>query len=291
MGNMNTMSKKLTIEEINLKLTDRGITVIGEYKSNATPVKVQCSQGHIWEPRIGNLISRKDGCPHCSRHSSVFTWTTESINDKLKSRGITLISEYSGKVKDKGTFVCTNNHEWVTSVNSVLNGRGCKKCHGKTIPLTLEIIKERYSKFGYSVDGVYTGHGCNLTFTCSKGHVWKGNSGNTRCSSCAKYGFDINRKAYGYILQFDGFIKYGISNSIESRLYRHKIHNPKHEVLVKYEFDSGADAKNWENTIKTEFGGRYVDKTLCPDGWTETLPNDLIPQVIEKYVYFSCRKF
>jgi hypothetical protein len=61
MGNMNTMSKKLTIEEINLKLTDRGITVIGEYKSNATPVKVQCSQGHIWEPRIGNLISRKDG--------------------------------------------------------------------------------------------------------------------------------------------------------------------------------------------------------------------------------------
>lgn len=285
------MSKKLTIDELNDKLSDRGIKVIGEYKSRSTPVEVQCLNGHVWTPRLGNLLSRGDKCPLCSRHSSTVAWTTNSINDYLKSRSIALISEYTGKVKNIGTFKCANEHVWNTSVTSVLSGRGCKQCYSKTIPLTLEIIQERYKSLGYQVSGTYTGHGCKLTFTCRQGHTWIGNSGNTRCSSCAKYGFSVGKKAYGYILVFDNFIKYGISNSIESRLYKHKKYNPPHEVVALYEFDNGQDAKIWEKEIKIIFGGRYVDKNSCPDGWTETLPIDMLEKIIEKFGGFSCRKF
>jgi hypothetical protein len=276
------MSKKLSIEEINQRLEDKGITVVGEYKSNACPTEVECAYGHSWSPSIANLLSRKDGCPHCAGHSSVVTWTTETINEKIHARGITMVTEYTGKVADKGTFICSQSHTWITTINSILRGRGCKQCHGKTMPLSLEIIQQRYSAFGYTVTGDYTGHGCRLTFTCSNGHTWIGNSGNTRCSSCAKYGFNTDRLAFGYILQFDGFIKYGISNSIQSRLYRHRISNPTHSVVALFEFSTGEAAKQWETLIKTDLGGKYADKQACPDGWTETLPNHLLEQVIEK---------
>lgn len=283
------MSKKLTITELNQRLSDRGIEIIGEYKSRKTPTDVRCLNGHVWSPAINNLLNRKDGCPLCSGHSSHKEWTTSSINDNLKSRGITMTTEYTGKVKNRGSFKCEYDHSWTTTVTSVLRGRGCKICYGKTIPLTLEVIQERYEKFGYTVSGTFTGHGCKLTFNCSAGHTWIGNSGNTRCSSCAKYGFSDERKAHGYIIEFENFIKYGISNSIDSRLCKHRKTNPPHKVVAIFEFVSGTDARRWENAIKSELGGRYVDKNSCPDGWTETLPIVCLQEIIEKYDDFVHR--
>ena len=85
------------------------------------------------------------------------------------------------------------------------------------------------------------------------------------------------------MIKFDTFIKYGISNSIESRLYRHRLHNPPHEVVVIYKFSNGEKARLWENNIKDAMGGNYVKKDKCPDGWTETLPIFLLEIIIEKY--------
>lgn len=276
------MSKKLTVSEINSRLKERGIIVIGEYKSNNTPVAVQCENGHTWNPTVANLLFRQDGCPHCSRHSSVFQWNKELINQHLHSRKIELISEYPGKANRRGTFMCAEGHIWTTTISSVLNGKGCINCYGKTMPLSLEIIQQRYHSLGYTVSGAFTGHGCKLTFTCPNNHTWIGNSANTRCSSCADYGFNLERPSFGYILKFANFIKYGISNSIASRLSKHRSHNPPHSVVAVFKFCTGTEAKSWEKSIKSEFGGKFVDKFQCPDGWTETLSLKMLDAVIEK---------
>ena len=145
------MTKKLTISEINNRLLPTGIQAVGEYVSSTKSTTLKCGNGHIWKTRVANLLNRGDGCPHCSGHSAVKRWTTFLINEHLSSRGIKLISNYSGKVKDKGTFMCDVGHQWETSVTSVLCGSGCKLCYGKNIPLTLDQIQDRYKDLGLSL--------------------------------------------------------------------------------------------------------------------------------------------
>ena len=277
------MAKKLTVNEINTRLEPKGIKVIGDYVSSSVSTLLECSAGHQWKTRVANLINRGDGCPRCSGHNHTKIWTTQSINEQLSERCIRLTTEYPGKVAEKGSFICQNGHTWNATINSVLAGRGCKTCYGKTMPLTTEEIKKRYKKLGYTVTGEYKNYDSILRFTCSNGHTWDTKVGNTRCSSCASYGFSLDRPAHGYLLKFDTFVKYGISNSIESRLYRHKKHNPPHEVILLLDFVNGKEAKLWENSIKINLGGSYVSKTECPDGFTETLPISLLPALIQKY--------
>lgn len=285
------MTKKLTINEINDRLMPKGIKVTGEYISSSISTLLECSNGHQWKTRVANLLNRNDGCPLCSKHNHTKKWTTESINVFLSKRKIKLISDYLGKVAKKGKFICEGGHIWETTVASVLFGKGCKSCYGKNVPLDIKIIQDRYKKLGYEVTGEYVNYSSVLNFTCSNGHTWNSKVGNTRCSSCATYGFKTNRPSFGYILKFDTFIKYGISNSIESRLYRHRLHNPPHEVVVIYKFSNGEKARLWENNIKDAMGGNYVKKDKCPDGWTETLPISLLEIIIEKYNDTAFHKF
>lgn len=285
------MTKKLTINEINNKLTTKGIKVIGEYISSSVSTLLECSAGHQWKTRVANLLHRGDGCPICSEHNHTKKWNTDSINKNISDRGIKLVSEYPGKVGKKGSFVCDKGHTWETTIASVLAGSGCKICYGKNIPLNMKEIQHRYEKLGYTVTGEYQNYDSVLKFSCSNGHTWDAKVGNTRCSSCAKYGFKLNRPSYGYLLKFDSFIKYGISNSIESRLYRHRLKNPPHSVEMLCKFENGEGAKLWENEIKSSMGGNYVGRDKCPDGWTETLPVECLQIIIEKYGDSFPRKF
>lgn len=281
------MPKKLTIEEINTRLKSKNIKIVGEYISSTVSTTLECNLGHQWSTRVANVLNRNDGCPKCSGHSSSKQWTTEMINQHLSDRKIKLMAEYTGKVKDKGIFTCSNNHTWTTTIASVLAGRGCKLCYGKNLPLDLPTIQKRVEKLKYTVVEKNTGDTSLLTFTCSEGHTWDAKYYKSKCSSCAAYGFDLKKPAVGYILKFPSFIKYGITNNLDSRLYRHKIHNPEHEIVFTLNFKTGLEAKLWEETIKINFGQKFVDKTQCPDGWTETLDcfklNDIIKKSLDDF--------
>lgn len=277
------MTKKLTSTEINNRLSSKGIKIIGEYISSNISTMVECANGHQWTTRVANLLNRPDGCPYCSGHNNTKKWTTESINQHLASRSITLISEYTGKVAHKGRFKCMNNHEWETSITSVLNGKGCGQCYSKNLPLSLKDIQKRYHEIGYTVNGECSSSSSVLNFTCSNGHSWNAVARHTRCAACAEYGFKFNKPASGYILVFKTFIKYGISNSLESRLYRHRLKNPPHSVAMIKSFTDGKEAIQWENEIKEIFGGKFVDKSQCPDGFTETLSIECLESLIEKF--------
>jgi hypothetical protein len=43
----------------------------------------------------------------------------------------------------------------------------------------------------------------------------------------------------------------------------------------------GKRALDWENNIKRTFGGRYVTKEQCPDGYTETLAIHLLEHIVK----------
>lgn len=273
------MTARLTIEDINIRLAGTGITMIGPYVSRQTPTLFQCAHGHQRQAQLGNIL-RGDRCPICSNHSSTFNPDKEKFNNEVSSRGISLVGEYIGhNIKTK--FECVNGHQWETTPASVLGGSGCRVCYGKNLPLTKAIIKERIKEKGYIILGEYINHNTRTTFMCSSGHIWEAFPHHIGCPSCASYGFNLERPAYGYILEFQHFIKFGISNVLRSRLDKHRAHNPNHSCVLSLPFEKGLYAKNWENSIKKQFGGRFVNKEECPDGWTETLPPDCLPTVIQ----------
>jgi hypothetical protein len=55
----------LSKDRVNVKLFDKGITLVGEYKDTKTKTTFQCSYGHKWEAKPNTVMSIS-GCPECS---------------------------------------------------------------------------------------------------------------------------------------------------------------------------------------------------------------------------------
>ncbi|QKE54298.1 hypothetical protein ACSA001_1460 [Salmonella phage vB_SalS_SA001] len=47
--------QKLTIKDINIRLADRGIQIVGEYVNQRTKTVFKCQRAHVWE-----------ATPHCT---------------------------------------------------------------------------------------------------------------------------------------------------------------------------------------------------------------------------------
>jgi hypothetical protein len=98
------------------------------------------------------------------------------------------------------------------------------------------------------------------------------------CPKCAKTGFNPNKPAYCYLIQYDNFMKFGITNNLEKRLRSLK-HNGNYTLIASKFYENGQDALNWERKIKNKFGGRFATKVQCPDGFTETLDISLLNEI------------
>lgn len=69
--------KPLTRDEINDRLADRGITIIGDYKNIETKTKFQCPDGHQWSATTNNILKGR-GCPKCTEYGTnndaIYIW-------------------------------------------------------------------------------------------------------------------------------------------------------------------------------------------------------------------------
>jgi hypothetical protein len=121
-------------------------------------------------------------------------------------------------------------------------------------------------------------------FRCHVGHEWEAElnsllrTSSHGCPECSVSGFKKDKPAHAYILIFDDFIKYGISNRLKIRLNEHKS-NGEYEIHTTRFFERGSDALEWESMIKKVFGGSFVSKYRCADGFTETLSLSRLDEV------------
>jgi hypothetical protein len=216
------MSRKHTIQEINDKIRDKQICLVGEFTSLTDPTTFKCSEGHIFTSQPRHVIGGKFGCRECFVDN--LRISGQEINDRIVHRGIQMTGEYYDTVT-KVEFECICGYKWLATPRGILKGRGCHKC--------------------------------------------------------ATHGFNPGRPGWIYILVFDEYIKYGITNNINQRLYSHKRKNGDYTVAMMKLHQDGQIAKQWENNIKIIFGGKHVTKDICPDGWTETLAVDKLNLLLE----------
>jgi hypothetical protein len=73
------MPKKLTKEIINERIADRGIVLIGRYKSASIKTTFQCPDGHTWDSKPNNIMNGT-GCPHCAGKAPL---TKDIVNESI----------------------------------------------------------------------------------------------------------------------------------------------------------------------------------------------------------------
>jgi hypothetical protein len=269
--------KKLTKELVNKRIIDRGIQQIGEYINSRTKTEFQCDFGHIWKVKPNDILNGS-GCPKCAGLERL---SIDIINQRLEenNRDIRQIGDYNGALV-KTEFQCESGHTWSATPNSIISGKGCRKCANirmsESPRLSTSIINERLEENGRNIRqiGDYNGALIKTDFQCGCGNIWSVKPNDIMsgrgCPKCSIHGYNPGKPGWLYILIFNGYIKYGITNNINNRLNDHK-KNGEYTVAISKLYEDGDIAKNWERDIKIIFGGRFVSKEIMPDGYTETL--------------------
>lgn len=197
-----------------------------------------------------------------------------TINDRIKSTGIVMLEECKN-IMTPTLFKCGNNHEFMAAPHNILNRGGCKECFLDSRRLTSDVVNEQIKDSGFEMIGEYLGTNIKTRFRCSSGHEWDVRPANIKsgkgCPHCSKYGFDSNKPAWIYLISFENFFKYGITNNLQQRLWTHKHKNGGFKLIHSVYYEDDKIASEWEKSVKIAHGGRFVNKDVCPDGWTETL--------------------
>lgn len=161
------MSRKLTIDEVNDQIADRGFVVVGAYLGANTRNTFRCSNSHEWLA-FGSSVLRGSGCPHCAGQARL---NAELVNQRIADRQIALIGKYVNK-ETKTNFQCANGHVWQAYPGHVMRGSGCPTCAGKA-PLTAEIVNLRLSERGIRLVGEYNRALSHAMFEGVCGHSWR----------------------------------------------------------------------------------------------------------------------
>jgi predicted GIY-YIG superfamily endonuclease len=276
---MNTRShpKKLTVQLINDRLSERGLEIIGRYINAHTKSEFRCQYQHEWLALPMNVLAGK-GCPHCANRAKL---TPEFINDRLREREITMIGKYYN-THTLTLFNCIHKHEWLATPTNVLRGSGCPECAGNKLS-TEEFVKTKLPS-SISMIGQYINARTKIKFRHDCGKEWESTPDNIirgkGCPSCAEYGFNPRKPGHIYLLEFERFSKVGITNDLDRRLREHERHNGLHSMVVTRLFEDGQTALDLERHIKTMIKNEpKASREECPDGFTETLPLELTESV------------
>jgi hypothetical protein len=277
------MKNKLTTKIINDMLSIRDIFMIDEFTTKNSKSWFRCSHNHKWNALVKSVISGT-GCPECNLSNRRISF--DEVNERISSRDIRLIGQFVS-TQHKALFRCDFGHEWSSVVNLVLRGRGCKMCHFENRKFDADVINKKICDRGIKIVGKYLTSEVKTEFECKCGYVWSSKPNNILngqgCPACVSYGFNPEKPGWVYIISFGTFIKYGITNSLKNRLSEHRRNNGDHLLIYSHLFERGKDAIEWEKRIKSELGGRFVHKELCPDGYTETLSMTLLETILNDY--------
>ncbi|EHC1824530.1 hypothetical protein JT459_000812 [Salmonella enterica] len=155
--------------------------------------------------------------------------------------------------------------------------------------------KELNYKFLGFVNG-YTNKSSKLHLHCVTHNVeWKTTSvekfmcGRSGCHMCKTTGYKTTKPGYIYVQRVSGVvdaIKFGITNLFpEERLKQQQRRSKlKHELVFCWKFEDGHCAYEIESQIKQKWRDHigFVDRSIMEDGFTETLPVEILPHFLKE---------
>lgn len=244
---------------IDQKIKGRTLRRVSDYINYDTPIEWKCEVcDHNWASAPNNVISKKAGCPICSRVKSGIKKSDgqrDRIYKILKKRNIILSQPYN-RIVDNYDFRCSIcEHTWTTVLNNIINsGSGCANCVG-VARLTNDKIDQRLkngnrpiTRVGNCINATtkitWKCHKCEKCWDAVPDSVINAKSG---CGICGQMGiasqkyFDKHphkKTIHGYVYLIEGefnstkFLKVGITErTVEQRFKQDK---KKYSIKVVY---------------------------------------------------------
>lgn len=289
------MSARLTkndfINKSNIKHNNKYDYSHVEYTNNITKVKIICNEhGEFYQQPSSHMNG--SGCPLCSSDKGGITLTTV---DFIKKANIVhnKIYDYSKVIyknnKTKVEIICNIHGSFHQIPNTHLNGSGCKMCRdeifGNNTKLTLNqfisksnVVHNNYYNYNKTE---YKNIRSNVLISCPVHGDFFQNAQNhingRGCTSCSKTGFDFSKTGSFYVQEIynndDELICYkiGITKNIKKRINNQKLKSKMNHKLI-FEYSSiGYEIFQLEKTIKKNIECCYMNKSVFPDGYTETI--------------------
>lgn len=281
------------------------IGFVGVWCGKSTRVLMRCKQGHYFELSLQAIMIGR-GCVYCSGLKKKTPGQVKDEATKLLEnfgRGETFVSidgEYKGIHARNLNVNCSMHGNYKTSLINIRKGHSCPECKrlkvnaNNRMPETdaLSQVSMLANERGdCEVVGFENGYvnasTRNLVMRCFEHGEYKtsrnGFCRGSGCPSCSKHGYSTTRPGYIYVQKLTGLvdaIKCGVTNisALERMEQQSRKSKLNHELVFSWYFDDGEKALAIEREIKKkykEFTG-FVSREYMPDGFTETLPGDML---------------
>jgi hypothetical protein len=180
--------KTLDIKEMHQIAADRGGKCLSkEYVNNVNPLIWQCSKGHIWKAKAGN-IKTGSWCSKCAFEK--MRLTIEDMQKIALKRGGKCLSERYVNAGASLQWQCSKGHMWFSRPNDIKRGKWCAACAGVKKLTIEEMCQIAVDKGGRCLSDHYVDNRTKLQWQCSKGHIWKSIPKDVKkghwCPICAK---------------------------------------------------------------------------------------------------------
>ncbi|EBK0477656.1 hypothetical protein IEL92_000273 [Salmonella enterica] len=293
------------------------IGMVGEYKGALTKALMKCKD-HGYFTTIFNNFQTKAGCPKCglaSRAGKRRTTEDEALkkaNEQAASNGRgEVVKGFDGGYKNVSyrnlIVVCRNHGEYSVSLNNYARGQGCRECayEGRANKFKIsedEALKKATTRAiennkGESItgfdDGYYNMVARNLVVLCPIHGEYKTSLNDYLnghgCSHCGGGGYSKEIPGVLYIqeLRIGKQVvgaKFGITNKTAEQRMQQQSSKSKlqHTLVFSHRFEDGRKPLAIEKMIKQSFKRHIgaVPREIMPDGFTETLPIELLPVVL-----------
>lgn len=144
---------------------DRNGKLLVEYKAERTKVKIECSEGHVWE-MLPLSIVKGSWCPECKKAPF-----REKLLKAVTARGGKIIRE-GQKSQEKYLFECQNGHRWEAKQYAITDGHWCPKCMMRDPGDAALRFRQNIEEKGGVVLGTYVNNATKVLVRCINGHEY-----------------------------------------------------------------------------------------------------------------------
>ncbi len=241
----------LAKDQFRVQLSERGITLIGEYVNSKTKVLVRCSAGHERNALPSNI--RRFGCGVCKGNDS--SAAQARFLARLEELGAASLARVWNGVNAPHEVRCAAGHTSAPHPGSVLNGQGvCSTCARNNTNAAEALFRTRVLSSGATLlESAWLGTKKKHQVRCAEGHVvdtYPTNvlRGRGICHVCAGKVWDAFYVVFNPV---SGVLKFGItSGDPKPRLADH-CSDGFTEVVRVFTDLPGGEARGLERELMT----------------------------------------
>lgn len=281
-------------------MLNNGWKPIDPYRGTNFPWKsIHISCGVEGSPRMCHIQAGRVACKTCGRKSTADArrHTDESTISIMQNAGWEPLVPYKGNKTPWRSRCKFCGREGTPTFNNVMtHGSACGFCSGNKVDIDVAWAIMRAASLEPQEE--YPGAGVPWKSICKKcqnltfprfADVKYG----IRCSTCSESGMNYSQASHFYVMVNKSLqsIKVGISNddSNQNRIKRHQKHG--WELVSKYEFETGKEAIELENTVlhwlrKTKNLKAHLSPEFMPQGgFSETFDATEVSQIeIDRFI-------